>query len=111
MKSQSGQALIEALLILTIATVGAIKVIKSGIVLTSQIVVEDSLESALICKFQRRTDCLTELRKKLIDARYRNINIVDSSTSNTARIRIEWEVSHEIKNVLESELSLDLKIN
>ncbi|OFZ30461.1 MAG: hypothetical protein A2622_08645 [Bdellovibrionales bacterium RIFCSPHIGHO2_01_FULL_40_29] len=110
MKNKKGQALIEAMLLMIIVTISGFKVFQLGLSLISEIIIENSLETALLCQFQENTNCVGKLKSSLQQMNLKSIRITDHSRPETARLRVQWSLDGESFHTLESELHLDLQV-
>ncbi len=108
--NQKGQALTESLILLSICTLCSVKFIQLGLHFISQIVVEDLMEQALICKLQKKQNCTLIFGKKLNDLNYKSVQVIDHSYLNTARIEVTWQSDGSRQATLESELTFDLSV-
>ena len=108
--NQKGQAMIEASILMTLCVFPFVFLLQFGLHFISEIIVDDLLEQTLICKIQQQSNCITNLRSKLLGMNYKNIHITDHSQAKIARISVSWKSTNLYSGTLESELSLDLSV-
>ena len=109
--NQKGQAFIEATLLLTLVTVSSLFLIRLGLQLQNQIVLDEVMEEALICKLQKKMNCLPDLKKNLEGTHFKVVQAIDESTSENSRILVQATSGLNITTTLQSELNLDLSVN
>ena len=108
--NRRGQALTESIILLIILTLFSVKFLQLGLHAISEIVVDDLVEEALICKLQNDNACVFQIKRKLLELNYTHLQITDSSYNDVARIAIRWNSSESYVGYLESELKLDLAV-
>jgi preprotein translocase subunit SecF len=108
--NQKGQAMIEAVIILAIALIFSIKAIQLGLNLHYEILVDDLIEQTLICHYQKKSTCISDLRHRLNELSFHDVQISDRSDSNTSRLRLQLTTGFGVVLTRESELTLDLSI-
>ena len=109
--NQKGQAFIEATLLLALVTVSSLFLIRLGLQLQNEIVLDDLMEQTLICKLQKKMNCLPELKNKLEGIHYKAVRTVDASTLNNASLFVKATSGLNITTTVQSELNLDLSVN
>jgi preprotein translocase subunit SecF len=108
--NQKGQALVESLIFSTLAILCSIKLLQLGLDLRYEILFDDLIEQTLICHFQQEADCNGKLRKKLADLNFKEIQITEQSTNETAKIKLSAKTGLNSSFIRESELTLDLSV-
>lgn len=106
-----GQALIESMIILSIVTVSSLLLIRAGLQMQNALVMDEFLEQALVCKFQKKTSCVQTLKAQLLALNFKSVVIQDRMQGATSRLAIEALSKFNTTSKLESELTLELAID
>ncbi len=109
--NRKGQAFIEATLLLAIVTVSSLFLVRLGLQLQNEIVLDDLMEEALICKLQKKVACLSDFKKNLHAVNFKMVQASDESSTDLARIYVKATSGFNITTILQSELKLDLSVN
>jgi hypothetical protein len=107
--NQKGQAMIEAVIIMAIALIFSIKAIQLGLNLHYEILIDELIEQTLICHYQK-TNCISDLRSRLNDMKFHDVQINDRSDAATSRLWLQVTTGFGVVITRESELTLDLSI-
>ena len=108
--NQKGQAMIEAVIVLTLTLFFTAKVVQLGLRLRYEILIDDLTEQTLICHYQKDSTCLSKLKIKLSDLNFKNIEITDLSTKDKAVLRLKLDLDSTTTLTKETELYFDLSI-
>lgn len=109
--NNKGQAFIESMLLLGVITISAIFLIRLGLHLQNEILIDELIEEALVCKLQKKDFCVSRLKKQFLEMNFYSVKITDKSHFNTAQLAVEIDSGLNIKTQLESEMSLELSID
>lgn len=109
--NRRGQAFIEALLLLSIVSIAASLLIRIGLHLQNEILIDEVTESTLICILRKRSDCIKNMKAKFQEMNFRLIEIQDKSRPGNSRLLLHLTSRLEMSTVLESELQLDLAVD
>lgn len=106
--NNKGQALIETLIVASLAVFLSVSLLQLGLDARYEILFDDLIERTLLCHFQKQTNCSGQLRQKLTELNFKNIQISEVSDQNT--IRLKLSATTRLKTVFnrESEMTLDL---
>ena len=92
-------------------TTASIYLVRMGLHLQNEILIDELMEEALVCKLQKKEFCISRLKNQFLGMNFRSVEIVDKSRVNNAHLFIEITSGLNIKTQLESEISLELAIN
>lgn len=106
--NNKGQAVIEAMIFATLAIFVSIKLLQFGLDIRYEILFDDLIERTLICHFQKQNNCASQLREKLTDLHFTNIQITEVSDDKTARVTLSATTRLNTVFNRVSEMSLDL---
>ena len=63
--NNKGQAFIESIILLSIVTMACLFLIRLGLHLQNEILIDDLVEETLICKLQKKQNCIQQLKSQL----------------------------------------------
>lgn len=109
--NNKGQAFIESILLLGIATIACLFLIRLGLHLQNEILIDELVEETLICKLQKKQNCVNQLKNKLYSMNFKSVEVADMSQVNKAHIKLQAVSGLNFKSLLESELFLELQVN
>lgn len=109
--NQKGQAFVEATLLLILVTVSSLFLVRLGLQLQNEIVLDDLMKEALICQLQKKLACLADLKNKLQVINFKTVQAIDQSTPDHAKIYLKANSGLNITTTLHNELKLDLSVN
>ncbi len=109
--NRKGQAMIESVLILSLVTGSVLFLLRYGLQLQNEILVDELLEETLVCNLQKKDFCVIHLKQKLTELNYQSVTVTDKSQAQTARLLVRLTSNQNMNTTLESELSLDLTVN
>ena len=106
-----GQAFIESIILLSIVTVACLFLIRLGLQLQNEILIDDLVEETLICKLQKKQTCIQQLKSTLYAMNFKSVEVTDLSQNDKAHIKLKT-ISHlNFTASIESELSLALQVD
>ena len=106
-----GQAFIESMILLSIVTVSCLFLIRLGLHLQNEILIDELVEETLICKLQKKKNCIGQLKKNLYSLNFKSVEVTDKSQPTKSHIKLQTLSGLDFKVVLESELSLALQVD
>ncbi len=109
--NNKGQAFIESILLLSLVTVACLFLIRLGLHLQHEILIDDFVEGALICKLQKKVNCVNQLKDQFHGLNYKSVEVTDLSNPDEARIRLRALSELGFEVLLESELALGLQVD
>lgn len=106
--NEKGQAMLEAIVILSITMAGLFLLLKKGLQIPLDFYVDELVERVLICEYQNQNHCKSSLYQKLHKLRFQNIQIRGESSENKKTIFVSALSPFGFKLHKESTLKLKL---
>ncbi len=108
--NQKGQAMIEILILGFLLMVAFIALIRLGLAVQMNIVIDELIESAHLCELQQKSFCQTRLKDKLADFNLKILSSTFITSADTSFIKLHTESNLGKIFEKESELYLELSI-
>lgn len=99
------------MILLSIVTVACIYLIRLGLHLQNEILIDELVEETLICKLQKKQTCIGQLKSKLYSLNFKSVEVTDMSQPTKSHIKLQTLSGLDFKAVIESELSLALQVD
>jgi hypothetical protein len=108
--NRSGQALIEMLVLSSIAIVSVLLIVRLGFILQMNIAIDEMIETTHLCELQKKNNCRSELLQKLSNIGIIENSLVLSKTTDRSNLRLSADTSLGHTIFKESELYLGLSV-
>ena len=109
--NNKGQAFIESIILLSIVTAACLFLIRLGLHLQNEILIDDLVEETLICKLQKKETCLLQLQNKLYSLNFKIVDAKFINQHNKAHLKLRTVSGLGFEAQVESELSLALQVD
>ncbi|MFZ3230811.1 MAG: hypothetical protein WA160_11450 [Pseudobdellovibrio sp.] len=106
--NQKGQALIEAILIMSLVGLCSFKLIELGLNLYHDILIDELIEQTLVCQFEVQSDCKKRLSMKLASLNFKDVQISLNRIRDTASLKLSAQLGQNTIYNRESKLTLDV---